>query len=184
MTTIAGVGVVKFKQAKYFTRPSFPRPIQVIVFHDMEYPERPTGAEWCADYFAGPNSPEASAHYYVDNNSVVQGVRDPYIAWAAPGCNHNGIQIEHAGYAAQSRAEWLDDYSRAELRKSAALVAFLCNRYRLPMRWLSVAELAAGRRGIVGHNTVNAVYHRSNHSDPGPNFPKDVYIRMVREAAK
>lgn len=176
---------IPFVKARNYTRVWLPRRhIDIIVIHDMEYPERPTGAEWCAQYFAGKNAPKASAHYYVDNNSVVQGVWDRDVAWAAPGANHNGIQIEHAGFAAQSRAEWLDAYSRAELKRSAALVADLCRKHKIPVRRLRAEDLRNGKRGITGHLDVNAAFHLSDHGDPGVSFPWTVYLDWVKASAK
>ena len=160
------------------------RNIRLVVIHDMETPENGNGAEWCANYFRGSGAPQASAHYYVDNNSVVQGVRERDTAFAAPGANSDGIQIEHAGYAGQSRAQWLDPYGTAMLRdQSAPLVAAICARYGIPIRHLTADQLRSGCAGIVGHRDVNAVYRRSDHTDPGPSFPWDQYLSWVKAAA-
>lgn len=113
-------GFVQFLEARHLTRTAG-RTIDLIIIHDMEYPETPTSAEWCAQFFAGPHAPHASAHYSIDRDSIVQSVRDEDVAWHAPGANHDGIGLEHAGYAKQSRAEWLDDYSRAELDREFGL---------------------------------------------------------------
>jgi len=156
------------------------RTLRVIVIHDMEYPEGNSGAEWCANYFAKPDAPRASAHYYVDSDSIVQGVAVKYVAWAAPGCNRDGIQIEMAGYARQNRTQWLDSASTAELSLAAQLVAALTKRYGIPIVQLSASDLLAGRAGITGHKTVNDAYHRSDHWDPGPNFPWDWFIAKVK----
>ena len=75
--------------------------------------------------------------YCVDVDSIVQCVRDRDVAWRAPGANHSSIGIEHAGRARQSRAEWDDPYSRAMLARSAALVANLCRKYKVPAMQLS-----------------------------------------------
>lgn len=156
------------------------RNLRVIVIHDMEYPEGNAGAEWCAAYFAHPNAPRASAHYYVDSDSVIQGVLVKNVAWAAPGCNRDGIQIEMAGYARQTRTQWLDSASSAELSLAAQLVAALTKRYGIPIVQLSASDLRAGRAGITGHKTVNDAYHESDHWDPGPNFPWDWFIAKVK----
>ena len=176
-------GYVPFLLAKNFT-PASRGVIDLIVIHDMEYPEVPTGAEWCAQFFAGSNAPRASTHYSVDSNSVVQSVRDRDVAWHAPGANHNGIGIEHAGYAKQSRQEWLDPYSLAELVISAHLVRKLCDRYAIPIVRLSAADLTAKKRGITGHADVTKAFPGPGrtHWDPGPNFPWDKYIQLVDEA--
>lgn len=177
--------VYPFVQAKNYTVANRTK-IDVIVIHDMEYPEKPTAAEWCADFFAGRNgltAPKASAHYCVDSNSVVQCVNDKDVAWHAAGANHNGIGIEHSGYAKQSREEWLDDYSMAELKVSAVLVARLCKRWNIPVERISAADLKAGKRGICGHKDVTDAFSKGRgHYDPGPNFPYDVYIDLVKQA--
>lgn len=176
--------ILKFIQATHYT-PASGRSIEVVVIHTMEAPEKPETAEGTARWFAGGrNAPEASAHYCVDNNSVVQCVRDQDVAWAAPGCNHNGLQIEHAGYARQSAAEWQDTYSKAMLGLSAQLAARLCQRYGIPVRWLSAADLRAGKRGITSHANVTKAFHKSTHWDPGPFFPAVQYVSMVKSSAK
>ena len=171
-------GYIPFLPAKNFTATTG-RTIDLIVIHDMEYPETPTGAEWCAGFFAGLSAPRASAHYSVDNDSIVQSVRDSDVAWHAPGANSNGIGIEHAGYAKQSRSEWLDDYSRAELTLSARLVSRLCKTYGIPLEWRDASALKKrGARGITGHSDVSRAFG-GTHWDPGPNFPIDFYLALV-----
>jgi N-acetyl-anhydromuramyl-L-alanine amidase AmpD len=46
---------------------------------------------------------------------------------------------------------------------------------------LSDAQLKQGLRGIVGHDQVSRVYHKSDHTDPGPNFPWDVFMSRVSQ---
>ena len=119
------------------------------------------------------------SHNCIDSNSIVQSVRDSDVAWHAPGANNNGIGIEHAGYAKQSRADWLDDYSRAELALSAHLVSKLCATYGIPLQWLDAKALKVrGTRGITGHSDVSQAFG-GTHWDPGPNFPIDVYMALI-----
>jgi N-acetyl-anhydromuramyl-L-alanine amidase AmpD len=151
-----------------------------VVIHTAEYPELPESAEWVANYFAKPGAPKASAHYMVDASEVIQGVWDKDVAWAAPGANHNGIQIEHAGYAKQTKKDWSDDYSKRMLARSAKLTARLCRKHNIPVRWVSPSQLRAGRRGLTSHANVSAAFKRSSHWDPGPNFPVTVYLRLVK----
>lgn len=153
--------------------------VRVVVIHDMEAPEKNTTAEAVARYFATTSRP-ASAHINVDNDSIVQCVWDKDIAYAAPGCNHDGIQIELAGYARQTRAEWLDAYSKAVLELAARATAQYCLKFHLPVKKLSVAELKAGHKGIVGHVDVSNAYKKSSHYDPGKNFPWDYFIERVK----
>lgn len=155
-------------------------PIRVIVIHDMEAPEGPLTAENIAHWFATmPATSKASAHVCVDNNSAVRCVADSDRAWHAPGANSDGLGIELAGYARQSRAEWLDQYSKGVLDQAAKVVAGWCQKHSIPARKLTVAELKAGKRGIVGHRDVSAAYRQTDHSDPGPSFPWDFFLSRV-----
>ena len=180
-------GFIPFLQAKHFTPANRnASSIAIITIHDMEYPETPAAAEWCAMFFAGVGgmtAPKASCHYAVDSDSIVQSARDRDVAWHAPGVNHNGIGIEHAGRAAQSRAEWLDAYSTLELQRSAKLAAALCHRYTIPIRKLTPDQVRVGDRGFCGHHDATIAFKtRGGHIDPGPGFPWEIYLDLVREA--
>jgi N-acetyl-anhydromuramyl-L-alanine amidase AmpD len=170
---------MRFDQAAHYT-PVAKRTIDLLVIHTMESPEKPDTAEAVANWFAGSGAPEASAHYCIDNNTVVQCVRDHDVAWAAPGANHNGLHFEHAGRAAQSKKDWSDPYSTAMLLRSANLAAQKCKRYGIPVRRLTAAELKAGRRGLCGHIDVTRAFRKGTHTDPGVDFPWDRYLRYVR----
>jgi N-acetyl-anhydromuramyl-L-alanine amidase AmpD len=155
-----------------------PRRVRVIVIHDMEYPEKSTAAEDVARYFATTPTP-ASAHICVDNTSIVQCVKDSDVAYAAPGCNHDGIQIELAGYARQTRGQWIDEYGVGLLERAANATAQYCLKYGIPPVHLTNEQLRAGAKGIVGHVQVSQVYQKSTHTDPGPNFPWDIFLGRV-----
>lgn len=172
-----------FVQAKYYKIPSTPRTPRVIVVHDMEAPEANNTAENVAKYFQHPDYP-SSAHICVDNNSIVQSVRDSHIAYAAPGCNHDGIQIELAGFGSQTRNQWLDVYSVGVLAMGADATSQYCLKYSIPAVHLTNAQLKAGKKGIVGHYQVSEVYKKSDHSDPGIAFPWDIFVSMVQQFIK
>lgn len=168
----------QFIQARHFTRSHRTR-VDVIVMHTMQAAEKPGTASAVARWFAGANAPQASAHYCVDASEVVHCVAEHDIAWQAPGCNHNGIGIELAGYAEQSAADWTDPYSDAMLRRAAELVAGICRRWHVPVRRLSVDDLRAGARGLCGHVDVSKAFGKSNHWDPGPNFPWPHFLQLI-----
>lgn len=182
---MADIGAYPFVQAKWFTHVEGERRVRVVVIHDMEAPENATTAENVAKYFQNPgNNPDGtpkkpSAHLCIDNDSTVRCVHDNDVANAAPGCNADGIQLELAGYARQTREQWLDSYSRAVLELAADATAQYCRKYGIPITHLSNAELQAGAKGIVGHYQVSQVYHKSDHADPGPGFPWDVFLASV-----
>lgn len=168
-------------QAKHYTSgPRTKGPVRVVVVHSMEAPEKGTTAESVAAYFARGER-VASAHYCIDADSIAQCVREADVAYHAPGANHDGIGLEHAGYARQTREEWLDPYGKAMLALSAKLAAEVAGRYGIPALLLSVADLKAGKRGFCSHHTVSLAYRRSSHTDPGTGFPWDWYLRAVHE---
>ncbi|MFI0265696.1 peptidoglycan-binding protein [Streptomyces luteogriseus] len=154
-------------------------PIRLVVIHDMEAPEKSTTAEAVARYFAG-GTVKASAHICVDNDSAVRCVNDNDRAWHAPGANSDGLGLEIAGYARQSRAEWLDAYSKAALDQAAKVTADWCTKYDIPVRHLTLSEIKAGKKGIVGHVDVSKAYGQTDHWDPGPNFPWDHFLARVK----
>lgn len=166
-----------FVPARGFT-PTSGRDIDLIVVHTIEAPETERSAEGCARYFQTTDR-QVSAHYCIDNDSIVQCVHEKDVAWCAPGANHDGIHLEHAGFARQSPQDWRDPFSRAMLERSAQLAADIAVRYRIPVTWLSPLALIHGRRGFTSHNNVSIAFKRSNHWDPGPGFPQERYLAEV-----
>ena len=154
------------------------RPLRLIVIHTMEAPEGENTAENIAAYFAS-GAVVASAHACVDQDSVVVCLPMSDTAFAAPGANADGYQVEHAGYAAQDAAGWADAASQAMLRISAAHTREIALAAGIPLRHLSDSELAAGAAGYVGHDQVSRVYKLSDHWDPGENFPWSQYMDLV-----
>jgi N-acetyl-anhydromuramyl-L-alanine amidase AmpD len=155
------------------------RAIGVVVIHTMEIAERPDAAEICARWFKTPVS-RVSAHYCVDADSVIQCVREKDIAWHARGGNTNSIGVELAGFASQTRRDWADPYSAAVLDRAANLVADVCRRRRIPVRWVVADDLVAGRRGLTGHNEVSEAFEQSDHWDPGDGCPVEAFVDRVR----
>jgi N-acetyl-anhydromuramyl-L-alanine amidase AmpD len=170
-------------RAKNFTRNAgrSSGAMRVVVIHTMESPEGVTTAEDVSNWAAGPTAPKASWHYAVDSNSIVGCVDEEDVAWAAPGANHDGVQIELAGKAGQTAQQWADDFSRAELVLAAKLVADICKRREIDVRKLTNAQLADGRsRGVIGHVQASEVFKRSTHTDPGTAFPWEKFMRDVK----
>lgn len=184
---VSGPSAIKPIIAKHFTPSSRGKgDIHLVVIHSMEGSEVGTKAESCAYWFAGRNArypaPRASAHYAVDNDSIVQMVSLKDVAWHAPGANHNGVGIEHAGKAKQTRDDWLDDFSKAMLLISAGLTARICKAYELPVQFVDSDALLAGDFGITTHDEVTKAFKKSSHTDPGKHFPMDWYLQQVLAA--
>jgi len=161
------------------------RSIDLLVIHDMEYPERLDAAEQVAKFFAnqkkGPSG--SSAHYNIDANSIVQSVRDRDVAWAAPGGNHDGLQFEHAGVARQTTAQWLDSYGEKMLfSQSAPLFAAKCKQYKIPPVFLRAPDLTAQKRGITTHWEITRAFSKGRgHTDPGVGFPLEQFMNTIRK---
>lgn len=154
--------------------------INHIFIHTMESPEGVTTAEDVSRWAAGPTAPRASWHYAVDSNSIVSCVEEEDVAWATPGGNHDGIQIEFAGRAGQTAEQWEDDFSKAELVLGAKLVADICKRRNIRPGHGTNSELAANVRKVYGHVQGSAVFG-GTHWDPGPNFPWSGFMGDVRD---
>lgn len=153
--------------------------VRLGVIHVAEASEKISGAEDLARYFLKPDY-TSSCHISVDNDTIVQSVKDSYVAYAAPGANHDGIQIEIIGYASQTKAQWLDKFSIGAVALAADAMAQYCLKYSLPAVHLSNQELLDGKKGIVGHYQVSQVYKKSDHMDPGPNFPWARFIMLTQ----
>ncbi len=164
--------------ARNFT-PANRTKIGLIVLHSAESSERTGAARNTAVWMAGPDAPQASAHYFLDSAEVYRGVRDEDVAWAAPGANANGIHIEHTGRAAQTADEWDDPYSKAMLLQSARLSAALCLKWQIPPVIVGVQGLKRGDRGLTTHASVSLAFRKSDHTDPGLFFPLDWYQKRV-----
>lgn len=171
-----------FKQARHYYAGRQNPKRTLIVIHDMEVRESATTAENVVNLFAGPNTPRASFHFAVDSNSIAQSVKVGDTAWGAPHANHDGVHIEHAGYARQSRDEWLRDDSMLNLSTAlcAELIYGLAPFVTIRARFLNDAEITTGCSGLTDHRTLTRLYGPvGGHSDPGPNFPHDVYTEKL-----
>lgn len=146
-------------------------PIRVVVLHTAECPCEPGRAESVAEFLARP-AVRASAHYVVDPDATVAQVAEADTAWAAPGANADGIQIEQCAYAKFTSSDWSTGAPERMLRtQTVPLLVDICQRNSIPPVWLSAADLLLGRRGITDHATVNKAYEESDHWDCGASYP-------------
>ncbi len=147
------------------------RPLRLVILHSTETPTNT--ARSVARNFQD-DTRKTSAHWIVGTDATVSGVAETDTAWAAPGANADGIQIEQCGYAAST--DWRNGDGLQVVQATAHLLAQVCARHSIPLRHLSDAELAAGASGVVSHAQVSAVYKKSTHTDPGPTYPWDLVL--------
>lgn len=163
-----------------------PRVWRLWVLHTMEGSEHPQVAENLVSGWFAKASTRASTHWAVDNNSLAQSVDDDRdLAWHAPGANHDALGIEQAGTAAQNPTQWADRYSSDMIDLSArAFVVVGHRRHGLPIRRLTIPQIADGiTRGICGHHDISLAFGRSDHWDPGPSYPWELWLDLVRRYA-
>jgi hypothetical protein len=158
--------------------------VRLLVLHTTESPSSAGRAVGVATYLANLQPPNrASTHYVTDAATIATQVAEPDTAWAAPGGNADGIQIEQCGYAGWGADDWAADDAMVMLLVTAGLIADICQRNGIPIRHLSNAELDAGQSGVVGHVQVSEVYRQSDHWDPGPAYPYDLVLGWANQLA-
>jgi N-acetyl-anhydromuramyl-L-alanine amidase AmpD len=173
-----------FIQAANFTRAGRST-APLIVIHTMEAPEKPGTARGVAEWFGGKRgpAPQASAHFCVGPDEVIQCVRLDDVAWHAPGANRVGVGIEHAGFAAQTVEQWDDEASRAILLRSARLCAEIMRVAGVAPGRLTPEQVKADERRLRPHRRDGRLPKEGHgHTDPGPNFPWDRYVTLVSAA--
>lgn len=188
---VAQLPQIKFLQAKYYSAGRI-LPIKWLVIHDMEAPESNETAQNVANMFATGSGMEgpASAHYCIDNENIVQCVKDGDEAYGVIGSDNTGgsinqqsLHFEHAGYASQTLAQWQDPFSDAMLRLSAKLTAKKAKELGIPIVHVTPGGLGGGQSGFVGHGDFTNVFGPAGgHTDPGANFPWAGYMQMVQDA--
>jgi hypothetical protein len=158
--------------------------VQLVVIHDTEGSSQSESAEDGAAYDAR-RTDGTSTHYFHDNNSTVQCVLTADQAHTArTQGNRRGIHHELCAKASFSRSKWLsEDYGLPMLRRAAKQVARDCKKWGIPVRKLTPGQVADGVKGICGHVDITKAFPQDNgtHTDPGPNFPWDTFIDMVRD---
>lgn len=153
-----------------------------IVVHDMEANETDRTAEATAQYFhTGAGGRSVSSHYTADNNSVVQCVLLQDVAWTVGNRagNYRGINWEFSGFARQTRAEWLDPFGIAMFNQAAPIIRSDAARFGIPLQRRTIEELRARVPGVTSHNDLRLAFGVTDHTDPGPNFPWDVFLAII-----
>lgn len=137
-----------------------------------------------ANYLAQSSS-QVSYNVVNDDVDIIRCVADTDAPWSAMGANYYALHICLAGsYAGWSRGKWLEtDASDGknedlELTLAAKMVAYWCQQYKIPPVWIGGKNVPPwGLDGICGHKDFGQ--WGGGHTDPGPNFPVDEFIRRI-----
>jgi hypothetical protein len=166
--------------SKWF-KPGRIEQVGLIVVHTIECPLAVGMARKAALYCQTRPDP-VSAHYYADPATVIQGVKETDTAYCAPGANANGIHIEQSGRAAFTTAEWHTRDAVAQHQIVAATIADISVRRNIALRYLDFAALRADPQpnGVTTHAQVALAYGKTDHTDPGPNYPLDYVLIEAR----
>lgn len=121
-----------------------------------------------------------SCHSIVDHQGRLDVLPFTDTAYAAPGANADGDQLEICGLASWSRSTWLSTAHKGLVEQAARWTAERVKARRLPVALLDADDLKADRRGITTHAAVSAAFRRSSHTDPGKGFPLDVMLARVK----
>lgn len=162
--------VVWMKGEGNFTKSHRPvESIDKIVVHVTE------GAFWGSVRWLQSPRAHASSHYVVSRRGkIVQLVHLSDVAWHAGNWNVNtqSVGIEHEGFTYGPGG-----FTNAQYHASARLAGWIARRSLLPIT----------RKTIIGHAEVPAPGGgrggSSHHTDPGPRWKWDYYLRLVRRYA-
>ncbi len=143
--------------------------IDKLVVHVTE------GSFWGSVRWLKSARAHASSHYVVSRNGkIVQLVHLSDIAWHAGhwGTNEQSVGIEHEGFTYGPAG-----FTDAQYHASARLAGWIARRSLLPI----------DRAHLIGHRDVpdgrGGRGGSSHHTDPGPHWKWDYYLRLVRRYA-
>lgn len=79
----------------------------------------------------------------------------------------------------QTDAQWMDPTSLGEITAFAKLMVYCWFRWGIPIKHVDKAGLLRGEHGWSGHVDINDAYKKSDHGDPGRNFPWEYAIKLA-----
>lgn len=168
--------------------------IRLCVMHSIQSPVisgvTRNNALWMAGK-APAAAPRASIHWWVGpkDSDVLHTLEEKHVAWGAKGGNRHGVHIEQTGYTANPhrgivQTDWLGE-GLPVLERSSYVARGICERYGLPIVWLTPNEIAGGKLGLCSHWGVTAAFAvAGGHFDPGGKddmaWPIAEFLEMVR----
>lgn len=165
-------------------------PPTFVVIHDAETPLADGYVASISEFFRKGPAAGTSAHHMVGPRSWLQLLPEDVVAYAAgPKANPRGIHYEQTGYASFTRAQWITTDGLAQVKRLGGAVRESCDRWKIPRRWCTDAQLRAaaagqaGSGGLCTHAQVARVLGGTTHTDPEPNYPRDLLLDVVNGTA-
>jgi hypothetical protein len=122
-----------------------------------------------------------SPHTITDPSETVETCPETIVGYHCGNGNQHGIGFEVTGYAAWTLEQWTTGDAWAALRLDAKRLAESSTRLGIPLRWLSLAQINAGQRGVCTHADITLSIGRGSttHTDPGRGFPFEAFMRTA-----
>lgn len=156
-------------------RSSGSRPLSAIKWVVLHSTEGGT-AESVARYFKSSTA-QGSTHLVVDDKECQRCLPNTAVPWGASGANFAGIHIEQCGFAKWSLVIWRSHLKT--LQRAAFKTALHCHWYGIPIVFREAADLKAGKPGITTHKECSRAFG-GTHWDPGPGWPRPLFMALVR----
>lgn len=157
------------------------KPLRQIVIHitasveDQDMRGGDESAEQTARY-AATTERQVSWHVGADSDSWVPLLPPGYTAWHASDYNSSTYGVEISKRDTTWRNEppaWVE----ATLSNAAAACRPIVERYGIPLRRLTRAQVDAGEKGFVYHSDLDP----SRRFDPGDDFPIRRFFELIKE---
>jgi hypothetical protein len=174
---------------KCCSEPRGPAPVDAIVVHVTESPDRPGTADLTklARFLAAKGLAAHVADDAEGNSSRM--VADDRLAYHVTYWNLGTVGIEQVAYADITRKQWLSE-RRPQLDATAGWIAYWARTFRIPIQRCQVTGLrynkrkrvVAGtlvRRGVCSHAELDP----RNRDDPGAGYPWQYVLAKAREIA-
>lgn len=170
----------------YKSSPRGTRPVSLLAVHTAEGART---ARSLAAYFYRPDI-MASSHDAIDGHETIHMVPYHRAAWTLRSGNPISDNVELCGFAGWNRGQWLSTgvvdgvgNPRAMLHRLAAWIRARAAARNIPLRKLSITQVAAGKWGVIGHHDWTIAKNDGTHWDPGPGFPWDYVMSLVNPPA-
>lgn len=129
----------------------------------------------------GPSGPYGASYQCVtDTDCLRPAVSNDVVSYSAGGGNAQGVHLCFPGKAGQTREQWLDDNSRAMIRRAAEWCVDQGLAENIPMTRISVSDVKTKQvRGICDHYDISRAFKLSDHTDVGAGFPWDILFADI-----